>query len=222
MKKYTTIIFDLDGTLLYTLEDLKNAVNYALAECDYPERTLEEVRKFVGNGVRKLIERAVPSGVSIENIDKVFDIFKQYYDIHATDNTRLYDGIDEMLNTLKQKGYKLAIVSNKIQSAVDILHERFFKDTIKISIGDRQGQRRKPAPDSVLSVIEYLNSTKAETLYVGDSEVDVLTARNAEVDCICVSWGFRDSKDLIAAGATDIVETTQQLIYKITQKAKEL
>lgn len=215
MKRYTTIIFDLDGTLLYTLDDLKNAVNYALVECGYPERSLEEVRRFVGNGVRKLVERAVPMGTSVDNIDKVFEVFKKYYDMHATDNTRLYEGINEILCTLKEQGYNLAIVSNKIQSAVDILHGRFFKDTIKISIGDREGQKRKPAPDSVLSVMEYFGVTREETLYVGDSEVDVLTAKNAKVDCINVSWGFRDTSDLIAAGATVIVDTPQQLIEKL-------
>lgn len=218
MKRYTTIIFDLDGTLLYTLDDLKNAVNYALVECGYPERSLEEVRRFVGNGVRKLVERAVPMGTSVDNIDKVFEVFKKYYDMHATDNTRLYEGINEALHTLKEQGYNLAIVSNKIQSAVDILHERFFKDTIKISIGDREGQKRKPAPDSVLSVMEYFGLTKEETLYVGDSEVDVLTAKNAQVDCINVGWGFRDTSDLIAAGATVIVDTPQQLIEKLVQE----
>lgn len=215
MKRYTTIIFDLDGTLLYTLDDLKNAVNYALVKCGYPERSLEEVREFVGNGVRKLVERAVPVGTSVDNIDKVFEVFKKYYDMHATDNTRLYEGINEALHTLKEQGYNLAIVSNKIQSAVDILHERFFEDTIKISIGDREGQRRKPAPDSVLSVMKYFGTEKGETLYVGDSEVDVLTAKNAQVDCISVSWGFRNTSDLIAAGATVIVDTPQQLIEKL-------
>ena len=215
MKKYTTIIFDLYGTLLYTLEDLKNATNYALTECGYPERTLEEVRKFVGNGVRKLIERAVPSGTNAENTDKVFGVLKKYYDMHATDNTRLYDGVDKLLYTLKEKGYNLAIVSNKIQSAVDILHDRFFKDTIQISIGDREGQNRKPAPDSVLSVMEYFHAAKDETLYVGDSEVDILTAKNAEVDCISVSWGFRDTDELMAAGATIIVKTPEQLVKKL-------
>lgn len=215
MKKYKTIIFDLDGTLLYTLEDLKNSVNYALEQCGYQRRTLEDIRHFVGNGIRRLVERAVPEGTDIKSTDKVFEIFREYYNLHATDNTGLYDGVEELLYELKKKGYKLAIVSNKVQSAVDILREKFFNDTIEISIGDREGKKKKPSPDAVLTVMEYFNASKEETLYVGDSEVDVMTAKNAGVDCISVSWGFRNKAELLEAGAAVIVDTTEQLMEKL-------
>lgn len=215
MRKYNTIIFDLDGTLLYTLEDLKDAVNYALSYYGYNERTIEEIRCFVGNGIRKLIERAVPENTDLSDIDKVFEQFKIYYNEHATDKTIIYKGVEDILYILKEKGYNLGIVSNKVQSAVDILHERFFKDIIEISVGDKEGRRRKPAPDSVIEVMRYFDTTSLETLYIGDSEVDIETARNAQIDCISVSWGFRDAVDLMKAGATTIVTTPEELLEKI-------
>ncbi|MDE6210197.1 MAG: HAD family hydrolase [Lachnospiraceae bacterium] len=215
MKKYNTIIFDLDGTLLYTLEDLKNAVNYALSYYGYKERTIEEIRCFVGNGIRKLIERAVPENTGLSDVDKVFEQFKIYYNEHATDKTIIYKGVEDILYILKEKGYNLGIVSNKVQSAVDILHERFFKDIIEISVGDKEGSRRKPAPDSVIEVMRYFDTTSLETLYIGDSEIDIETARNAQIDCISVSWGFRDAVDLMKSGATTIVTTPEELLEKI-------
>lgn len=215
MKKYNTIIFDLDGTLLYTLEDLKDAVNYSLRFYGYQERKIEEIRSFVGNGVEKLIERAVPQNASLSDVDNVFEQFKIYYGKHATDKTVIYKGMEDVLNTLKIRGFNLGIVSNKLQSAVDILHERFFKDTIDISIGDKAGQRRKPAPDSVIEVMDYFDEVKEKTLYIGDSDVDIKTAQNAGIDCISVSWGFRDVSELIKAGATTIVNTPKELLGKI-------
>ena len=215
MKKYTTIIFDLDGTLLYTLEDLKDAINYAL-ECNgYEKRTIKEVKRFVGNGVRKLVERAVPKNTPIEEVDKVFKDFKIYYDKHATDKTKVYEGIPHILDVLKQKGYNLAIVSNKLQEAVEVLQKRFFSDTISIAVGDKAGCKRKPSPDSVIEVMKYFNSNKENTLYIGDSEVDIETAGNAGIDCISVSWGFREKGELLQAGATIIVNTPEELINKI-------
>lgn len=212
MKKYTTVIFDLDGTLLNTLTDLCLSVNYALKKNGYPLRELDEVRRFVGNGIRKLVERAVPENLSVADIDKVFKDFKIYYDLHATDNTSTYEGINNIIELLKNNNYNIAIVSNKVQSAVDILRERFFDKTVSIAIGDQEGQKRKPSPDSLYKVINHYNASCEETVYIGDSEVDIETAKNAGVDCISVSWGFRDASELIRSGAKRIVDTPEELI----------
>lgn len=215
MKKYTTIIFDLDGTLLDTLEDLKEAVNYALEDAGYPVRSTEEIRCFVGNGIRNLIERAVPNGTSVEDTDRVFEKFKEYYNKYATQKTVPYPGIVDMLKKLKNDGYNIAIITNKVQSAVDVLQKKFFYDTIKVAVGDKQGQLRKPSPDTTQYVMDYFSASKDETLFVGDSEVDIYTARNAEVDYVCVSWGFRTPEELLRAGAIDIVDNVEELLKKI-------
>lgn len=215
MKQYSTIIFDLDGTLLNTLKDLQLSVNYALEKNSYPTRNADEVRRFVGNGIRKLVERAVPAHLSVADIDKVFKDFKVYYDAHATDNTALYDGIDKMLEVFNNE-CNLAIVSNKAQSAVDILWKRFFSDTVPIAVGDVEGQQRKPAPDSVFKVMNHFNAKPEETLYVGDSEVDIETAKNAGIDCISVSWGFRDISELVRYGAKKIVNSPEELIDELS------
>ena len=164
--KITTVIFDLDGTLLDTLEDLKNATNYALKTCGMPERTLEEVRRFVGNGVKQLMCRAVPGGEDNPQFERAFDIFKEYYGVHCNDTTKAYDGIPELLQELKNNGYTMAIVSNKIDSAVQDLNNRYFSQ-VEVAIGDRENLRRKPQPDSVFLALEELGRTKEEAVYVG-------------------------------------------------------
>lgn len=200
-----TVIFDLDGTLLDTLGDLTDATNYALAECGYPGgcplRTEEEVRSFVGNGIRKLIERSLPEGADEATVEAGLSRFKTYYEAHMTDRTAPYDGIDELLDRLHTAGYRLAIVSNKADFAVQMLRERYFAQTIPLAVGETAGIGRKPAPDGLLAAMERLGSAPEETVYIGDSDVDIETARNAGVECISVTWGFRSVGFLLARGA---------------------
>lgn len=207
----TTYIFDLDGTLLDTLQDLKASTNHALRSHGLPERTTEEVRQFVGNGVRKLIERAVPEGMTEEMFEAVFADFKAHYMEHCLDATAPYPGIIDMLRLLKAQGKRMAIVSNKLDPAVKELNERFFKEYIDLAVGESDTVRRKPAPDMVNAILQKLGGTKKETVYVGDSEVDIQTARNAEVECISVLWGFRDKDVLTAHGATTFAQTPEEI-----------
>lgn len=203
MNSYTTYIFDLDGTLLNTLDDLAASTNHALRSMGMPERTIEEVRRFVGNGVRKLIERAVPGGSSPVVVDEALSRFRQHYLEHNLDMTRPYDGIEEMLKRLKARGCRLAIVSNKFYAATQELARHFFPDTIEVAIGEHEaeGIRRKPAPDTVEEALRQLGVGKEGAVYVGDSDVDVLTARNSGLPCISVLWGFRTKEFLLQHGA---------------------
>lgn len=193
---YQAVIFDLDGTLLYTLEDLKDGVNHVMRNWGYPKRTLDEVRRFVGNGIHKLIERAVPEGLDEDTVERVFEEFKEYYTAHCEIKTRPYDGIMELLADLKKKGIKMAIVSNKNDAAVKELARDYFADYIEqeVAIGEREGIRKKPAPDSVFEAMRILGVEKKDAVYVGDSDVDRATAKNAGLDCISVTWGFRDEE----------------------------
>ena len=209
-RKITTVIFDLDGTLLDTLEDLKNATNHALRVCGMPERTLDEIRQFVGNGVRNLMVRAVPQGEENPGFERAFAVFKEYYGEHCNDETRAYDGIPALLQELKNAGYAMAIVSNKIDSAVQDLCVRYFPQ-VDVAIGDRENLRRKPEPDSVFLALKALGRTREEAVYVGDSDVDLATAQNAGLPCISVLWGFRDREFLAAHGATTFVETPSEI-----------
>lgn len=208
----TTIIFDLDGTLLNTLDDLWASVNYSLAQNGYPTRSRAEVRQFLGNGARVLIEKSMPTGSSPEAIDTVFNTFRPYYQTHAMVKTRPYDGIVELLKALKWRGIKTAIVSNKPDGAVQELYERLFKDLVDMALGECPELRRKPSPDMVLKAMELLNSSKAETIYVGDSEVDYATAKNCGIRCVSVSWGFRDRSFLEAIGADTIIDEAKELL----------
>lgn len=207
----TTYIFDLDGTLLDTLQDLKASTNHALRSHGLPERTTEEVRQFVGNGVRKLIERAVPENTPQEVLEAVFADFRKHYMDHCLDATAPYPGIIDMLRRLKAQGKRMAIVSNKLDPAVKELNERFFKEYIDLAVGESDTVRRKPAPDMVNTILQTLGITKEEMVYVGDSEVDLQTARNAGVRCISVLWGFRDKEILIANGATTFAKTPEEI-----------
>ena len=209
--KYQLAIFDLDGTLLNTLEDLADSTNYIMRQFGYPERTLAEVRSFVGNGIWKLLERSAPKGTSSEEIDRMFELFKEHYGAHCADKTKPYDGVMELLASLKKKGVRLAVVSNKADYAVKALCEQYFPGYFDEAVGERIGIVRKPAPDTVNEVLKNLQMEKAQAVYIGDSEVDVQTARNAEMDCIAVDWGFRDKEVLEEAGAETSVSTPAEL-----------
>ena len=210
--KYGCVIFDLDGTLLNTLDDLAASTNAALTENSLPTHTVDEVRMFVGNGIGKLIERAVPDGRDNPKFQAVYDAFVAHYGAHSRDHTKPYDGILPMLDALAAKGVKLAIVSNKIDFAVKALSRDYFGNRMQAAIGDDPSRRRKPAPDSVLEAMRQMGVTREETVYIGDSDVDVETARNAGVACCAVSWGVRSVESLKEAGAERIAATPQALL----------
>lgn len=209
--RYQLAIFDLDGTILNTLEDLYLSVNYALRENQMPERTLEEVRQFVGNGIRKLIERAVPSETDISDIDCVHAAFTAYYKVHCADHTTPYTGITDMLRTLRKANIQTAVVSNKADYAVQALCLQYFPSLFDAVAGEKEGVRRKPAPDAVYAVLKTLAVPKERTIYIGDSDVDVQTAQNAGIPCISVDWGFRSRDFLMQHGAAQIAETPEEL-----------
>lgn len=210
--KYKAVIFDMDGTILNTLEDLKNATNYSLSQFNMPERTLEEVRMFVGNGIRKLVERAVPAGTSAEKIDEVLDVFLKYYEVHSADNTSSYPGIHELVEKLKAAGIKTAVSTNKADAPAQELGKEYFNGIFDLIVGQRDGLRTKPAPDSVNEILKILNIQKKDAVYVGDSDVDVQTAANSGLDFIGVSWGFRGRKFLQEKGAKNIVDSADEIL----------
>lgn len=217
----TTVIFDLDGTLLNTLEDLKNAVNYALKEYGYSEKTTKEVRLAVGNGVAKLMERVLPQGISNQDYESCLNAFRMYYSEHLKDNTAPYPGVMELLETLKSYGYGTGIVSNKFDAAVKQLKEEYFAGLIEVAIGESADVRKKPAPDCVYKAMEELHCGKMTAVYVGDSDVDVATAHNAGLMCIGVTWGFRDRTVLEQAGADIIIDTPKELFSVLTWPEKD-
>lgn len=211
---YKLAVFDMDGTILDTLEDLKDSTNFALQKCGYPTRTYDEVRRFVGNGIRKLIERAVPEGLSVEKIDRVHEVFTEHYKVHCADKTKAYDGIKPLIEKLRANGVKTAVVSNKADYGVQELCKEYFDGLFDYAIGEREGIRRKPAPDSVNEALRVLGMSKSEAVYIGDSDVDFETAKNAELPCISVLWGFRDEEFLREKGATLFVHDPAE-IYDI-------
>lgn len=212
MKKYDTVIFDLDGTLLNTLDDLTDSVNYALELNDFPARTIEEVRSFVGNGVARLMELSIPYGLDNPQYDKCLADFRNHYSENMQNKTGTYNGILELLKELSTEDYKLAIVSNKFDSAVKGLNQIYFKEYIKVAIGESKNVSKKPAPDTVLKALEELNSTTDKAVYVGDSEVDVKTAKNSGLICVGVTWGFRDREILEQEGADYIIDRPEELL----------
>lgn len=213
MRHYDTAVFDLDGTLLNTLGDLAASANYALARHAMPPRTLDEIRRFVGNGVGLLMARAVPEGTPPEVLDAALADFRAHYAGHIADHTAPYPGVPELLHTLAEQNFRLAVVSNKLDGPVRALCRRFFPDTIPVAIGEVPGVPKKPAPDSVFHALERLGSDPARAVYIGDSDVDIATARAAALPCISVSWGFRDAAFLAAHGAAaPIAATPAQLL----------
>ena len=213
-KKYTTVIFDLDGTLMDTLADLAASTNYALSEMGFPTRSVDEVRAFVGNGVRKLVERAVPAGVGAVCVDEVLALFRSHYALHCKDHSAPYEGILEALAGLSRMDFKMAIVSNKPDSEVKQLNNEFFSHYIDVAVGENElaGIPKKPSPDMLVAAMRLLGSNKADCLYVGDSDVDILTASNAGVDCLSVTWGFRSADFLKQHGAQHLIERPSQLL----------
>ncbi|ABX43470.1 HAD family hydrolase [Lachnoclostridium phytofermentans] len=212
MQQIKTVIFDLDGTLLNTLEDLKDSVNATLSTYGYPERSLEEVRQFVGNGVARLMELAVPEQLDNEKSKEVLECFKVHYARNCDNKTKPYDGILTLLSSLKNQGYHLAIVSNKFDAAVKDLNQLYFSNYIEVAIGQREGVRKKPYPDTVNIALKELGSCVEEALYIGDSEVDIETAKNAGLKFLSVDWGFRNREELIRSGAQVIVEKPEDII----------
>lgn len=211
---YSVYIFDLDGTLLNTLGDLAASCNYALRVHQMPERSIDEVRRFVGNGVRKLMQRAVPDGEDNPLFEETLASFRQHYLEHSLDTTRPYDDIPEMLKELRRRGCRTAVVSNKFDTATKELCHHFFADSIEVAIGEHEseGIRKKPAPDTVEEALRQLGVGKEKAVYIGDSDVDILTARNAGLPCISVLWGFRDREFLQQSGATTFVSAPAQLL----------
>ena len=211
---YSTYIFDLDGTLLDTLTDLAASCNYALRTHGMPEHSIDDVRRFVGNGVRKLMERAIPDGDANPVFEATFATFREHYMVHSLDTTKPYPGIMDALAELKARGSRLAVVSNKMMAATVELCKYFFPETIEVAIGENEaeGIRKKPAPDTVFAALKQLGVSGDNAVYVGDSDVDLATARNSGLPCISVLWGFRDREFLLDHGATTFITSPKELL----------
>ena len=213
--KRNTIIFDLDGTLLDTLDDLTNSVNYCMKKYDGPIYTREEVRGKVGNGIYVLMEKALPGGRDHPQYDACMHDFPIHYKKHMMDNTKPFDGICDLLKKLKENGFRMAIVSNKFDAAVKELNNDFFSEYIPVAIGESPAIQKKPAPDTVFQAMKELGSTPENCIYIGDSEVDIQTAANANIPCISVNWGFKTTEFLKEHGAATIVSSPFELFDKI-------
>ncbi len=212
MKDYSTYIFDLDGTLLNTIDDLAASTNYALRTYGMSEHTVDEIRSYVGNGVRRLIELAVEGGETNPQFEDVFATFRAHYMNHSLDNTGPYAGVMDVLAELKDRGKRIAVVSNKFYAATQELCRHFFGDYVEVAIGEREDIRRKPAPDTVYEALRQLGVTPEGAVYIGDSDVDLATARAAGLPCISVLWGFRDKDFLLEHGATTFVSEPSEIL----------
>lgn len=211
MHKYKTYIFDLDGTLLSTLADLAASTNYALRTHHMPERSIDEVRRFVGNGVKKLMERAIPDGLNNPLFEETFATFRQHYMQHNLDTTQPYPGIMQLLEQLKAEGKNIAVVSNKFYAATRELCRHFFGDLVPVAIGEREDIRKKPAPDTVIEALRELGVDNEGAVYIGDSDVDIMTAKNSGMPCVSVLWGFRDKEFLLEHGATTLISQPEDM-----------
>ncbi len=210
--KYESYIFDLDGTLLNTLDDLAASCNFALRSYGLPEHSVDDVRRFVGNGVRLLMTRAIPGGESFEKFEECYACFRQHYLHHNLDTTAPYPGIMELISQLNANGKKIAVVSNKFYQATQDLVRHFFGDEIKVAIGERPDIHKKPAPDTVVEALRQLDMPSSTAVYIGDSDVDIDTARNCGMPCISVLWGFRDRDFLLEHGATTLVKSPEEIL----------
>lgn len=214
---YSLAIFDLDGTLLDTLGDLHASVNFALREFGFPERTIDEVRRFIGNGVVKLMERSTPDGIDAETQKACLDVFRAHYLEHMSDTTAPYANVIDLLKKLRAKGIKIAVVSNKLHTAVEELCDSYFTGLIDKAVGVSVEAERKPSPINVIRTAEHFNAELHECIYIGDSEVDVQTAHNADVQCIGITWGFRDRECLMENGC-DFISDTADEVYSLIIK----
>lgn len=212
MNKYKALLFDLDGTLLDTLDDLAGSANYALRQHGYPQRSLAEVRRFLGNGIKMLMQHCGPAQLTEAEADDLLNTFRQHYLEHSMDATRPYPGILPLLDALQQRGVPMAIISNKLQPAVTELNAHFFSAYITTAVGESPTVRRKPNPDAVLAALTELGCAREEALYIGDSEVDIQTARNAEMACAAVTWGFRDRDELECLQPDFLIDEPAQLL----------
>jgi len=202
----------MDGTLLDTLDDLTDSVNFILMQYRYPQRTRQEIKDFVGNGVVRLIKSALPQDATEKHFSLIVDEYKEYYRNHSRIKTRPYDGIMDLLGALKERNIKMAIVSNKPDAAVQELAGHYFGDLLAIAIGHREGIGKKPAPDMVEEAMRLLGADKKSTLYMGDSEVDKETAENTGIDCVLADWGFRDRIRLEELNAKGIISHPSELL----------
>lgn len=209
--KYRAVIFDMDGTVLNTLEDLLTSLNLTLDAFGLPRRSLPEMRHFVGKGMRYQIECGAGPDVSSERIDAMLPVYVKNYQIHGAEKTRPYEGVPEMIARLRAEGCRTAVVSNKNDAAVRRLADQYFPGLLDVSVGEREGIRRKPAPDSVDEVLQLLGISRQEAVYVGDSEIDIQTAANAGLDLIAVGWGFRTREELIRSGAERVFDTAGEV-----------
>ncbi len=214
---HTIAVFDLDGTLLDTLDDLTSAVNFALSRKGFPARTRNEVRSFIGSGVRMLMRRAVPADADDATVLSALADFKAHYADNCQVMTAPYPGVLELLDALRARGVRIAVASNKFDAAVKALCAHYFGDRIDFAVGEREadGIRRKPAPDTVFAALRALDGAPADAVYIGDSDTDILTAAAAGLPCISVTWGFRDADFLLAHGATAMAETAEELLDMI-------
>lgn len=210
--KYESYIFDLDGTLLNTINDLAASCNYALRTFGMPEHSVDDVRRFVGNGVRLLMTRAIPGGENNPDFDKCYATFRKHYLKHNLDTTAPYPGIMDLIKALKNANRHIAVVSNKFYEATQDLVHHFFGDEIKVAIGERPDIRKKPAPDTVIEALRQLGVSRNTAVYIGDSDVDIDTAKNSGMPCISVLWGFRDKDFLIEHGATTLVSRPEEIL----------
>lgn len=217
--KVKAVIFDLDGTLLNTLEDLADSCNAALKETGYPERSIEEIKNFVGNGLVLLMERALPAGRQNPDFNRAMESLRRHYANNWKNKTRAYPGIESLISKLNEQGIKTGIVSNKPDERVKDLAKLYFAPYIsaECAVGEKEkeGIRKKPAPDSVFTVMKILGSSKENTVYVGDSDVDIETAANAGLPCISVTWGFRSRAFLLEHGAKYLADSCQDLIQVV-------
>lgn len=210
--KYSTVLFDFDGTLLNTVQDLANAVNYAVSKHGHPTHSLPAITRMIGNGVNMLVARALPQGFDTPDYEEIMNDFRAHYAAHSSDNTAPYEGVEELLGQLKARGVKMAIATNKYQLAAEELRKQFFTGHIDIIVGDFEGRARKPAADIALIALAQLGVERESAVYVGDTEVDMQTAAAAGLPCICVSWGYRSREELIALGAEAIADTPAELL----------